>query len=63
MKKISQIKSKQVIISCYHEEYKRLTSKIILEVCLYGEKPVNQSFKIQNKWNSSVKEGTFTQIS
>ena len=54
-KKIPQIKSNQVIISCYQEEYKRLTCKIIRKVFLYRRKPVNR--------NSSVKEGTFTQIS
>ena len=37
--------------------------KIIRSVFLYGEKPLNRSIKMQNKWNSSVKEGTFTQIS
>ena len=60
---IPQIKSNQVIISCYHEEYKSLTFKIISEVCLYRAKPVYKSLKMQNKWNYSVKEVTFTQIS
>ena len=62
-KKNPQIKSNQEIISCYQENYKRLACKIIRCVFLYREKPVNQSLKMQNKWNSSEKEGTFTQIS
>ena len=53
-KKIPQIKSNQ-------EEYKRLTCKIIRSV-FYREKHVNQSLKMQNKWNSFVKERPFTQI-
>ena len=34
----------------------------LLEVCFYREKHVNQSLKMQNKWNSFVKERSFTQI-
>ena len=43
-----QIKSIQVIKSCYPENYKRLTCKVIRSVFLYREKPVNRSLKIQN---------------
>ena len=59
----SEYKSNQVlIVSCYKKEYKHLTNKIIRSV-FYRDKPVNQILKMLNKWNSSVKEGTFTQIS
>ena len=38
--------------------------KIIRSVVFFEKKtPVNQSLEMQNKWNSSVKEGTLTQIS
>ena len=57
-----QLRSNEGIISCYQEEYKCLMCKIILAVCLYREKNLNQSLKMQNKLNSSVKEGTFTKI-
>ena len=56
-----RIKSNQVlIISCYQEEHKHLTCKII-RIVFYIEK--NQSLKMQNKGYSYVKEGMFTQIS
>ena len=59
-----QIKSNQVMISCYQEEWKCLMCKIIRSVFFREKKPVNQSLEMQNKWNSaSVKEGTLTQIS
>ena len=54
-----QIKSYQVIISCFQEEHKCYYK------CAFNReiKAVNQSLKMINKWNSSAKEGTFTQIS
>ena len=51
----SQIKSNQVNIGCYQEEYRRLTSKSIKNV-FYKKTPVNQSLRMQNKWKSSVKK-------
>ena len=43
------MKSNQVIISFYPENYKRLTCKITRRVFLYREKPENRSLKMQNK--------------
>ena len=36
----------------------------LLQECFYREiKPINQTLRMQNKWNSFVKDGTFPQIS
>ena len=63
-KKISANKVKSSnykLLSRRIQMFNRLTCKIIRSV-FYREKHVNQSLKMQNKWNSFVKERSFTQI-